>query len=73
MGLSRRVFPWKHQGAQMRLPGEMDWADVMIGVGSLIVALGIYLAAGGAAAVIFVGVVLVIMGILASLPQIRHK
>lgn len=57
----------------MRLPGEMDWADVAIGVGSLIIAVGIYLAAGGAAAVIFVGIVLVFMGVLASLPQIRHK
>ena len=57
----------------MRLPGEMDWADVVIGVGSMLIALGIYLAAGGAAAVIFVGIVLTIMGILASLPQIRHK
>lgn len=56
----------------MRLPGELDWADVVIGVGALIIALGIYLAAGGAAALIFVGIVLVSMGVLASLPQRRN-
>jgi len=59
----------------MRLPGELDWADVVIGVGALIIALGIYLAAGGAAAVIFVGLALVVVGMLSSwrLSQVRRS
>ena len=46
-----------------------------IGVGALIIALGIYLAAGGAAAVIFVGLVLVVVGMLSSwrLSQVRRS
>lgn len=50
----------------MRLPGELDWADVVIGVGALLLTVGLYLQYGTAWAVMFVGVVLMVMGLLSS-------
>lgn len=41
----------------------MDWSDGLILVGLLIVCLSVYLALGGAAAMGFVGVVLLVMGL----------
>lgn len=45
----------------------MDREDVVVLVGVLVIALGIYLQFGGAMAMVFVGVVLVVAGLVMAL------
>ena len=51
----------------------LDASDVIALVGALLVAVGIYLQFGGAWAVIFVGMVLLITGLLSALSRARRK
>lgn len=51
----------------------LDASDVIALVGALLVAVGIYLQFGGAWAVIFVGAVLLITGLLSALSRARRK
>jgi len=58
------VFPWKHQGVWML--ARFDVTDVIVLVGALLTVVGIYMLAGGAWAVVFVGVILLVTGLLGA-------
>ncbi len=52
---------------------QIDASDVIAIVGALLVALGIYLQFGGAWSIIFVGLVLMILGLLVVLANVRRN
>jgi hypothetical protein len=53
------------------MAGRFDVTDVVVLVGVLLVAVGLYLQFGGAWAVMFVGVLLVVMGLLSAMRRGR--
>lgn len=64
------MFPWK-QGARML--ARFDVTDVIVLVGALLTVVGIYMLAGGAWAVVFVGVILMATGLLSALRRAGTK
>jgi len=55
------------------MPARFDATDVIVLVGALLTATGIYMLAGGAWAVVFVGVVLLTTGLLSALKRAGAK
>ena len=55
------------------MPARFDATDVIVLVGALLTTVGIYMLAGGAWAVVFVGVVLLVTGLLSALKRAGAK